>query len=246
MQPEATNQPILTRRRRLEIGEPLIELQARDRRSRSVPSVINKVRTNIIETSSNENSVFGNSQDSLSWEDLGTFRFGQNTGSTLRDEPLWSGAQDNDLIYSIHGHNSELPISIIGNLSKKVENMADTKIAHEGTIIHAEMLYEDELEPLLSSFNDNTIKYISSVSDEANMCKQGLMRAMVYLQTNDKDHYEKNFKDRAVTVKNKVLNFLKKTQKYLRSESESTGTNGSSVTVTQEKEKKCHSKNKIR
>ena len=109
-----------------------------------------------------------------------------------------------------------MPVSLddcnsTGDISCNMEPNA--RNGYEATILRAEMLWESDLEGMV--FADYTRQHIVTICDEANTCKRELLHSMVALQTGDRVHYESETKDRAVKVKNDILQFIRKAQKYL-------------------------------
>ena len=88
------------------------------------------------------------------------------------------------------------------------------KKKHRASIVSAEFLVDDDIK-LIDDFNDVTLKYLKESSDKALSAKSEIQAAQVFLSTYDEENYNANYKDRAITAKNHLLAFIRKSQAHL-------------------------------
>ena len=88
------------------------------------------------------------------------------------------------------------------------------KKKHRALIISAEFLVDDDIKTI-TDFDELTLDYLKECSSKALTAKSEIQAAQVFLSTYDEDDYNANYKDRAVTVKNHLLEFIRKSQAHL-------------------------------
>ena len=105
-----------------------------------------------------------------------------------------------------------------GTLTPGIDD-AQLKQYHRGKITHAQMVLEDDIASIIN-FDEVTYQHIKDHCAQAQRLKSAIQEAQVYLQMNDED-YEVVYKEKAVNTKIALLEFIKRSQHYMRNHSES-------------------------